>query len=327
MTKRNECLNLLKCAACFGVVFIHVPFPGYLGDVIKSLSLFAFPLFYMIAGYYSYGCDYEKIKRRFIKICKIFVFGYVLHFAFYLLMAVSEGTTREWFSENFGLKSIVLFFVFCIVKFSVPLWYLIAMAETYLFWMIVTKTGKQDKAVRFTYVLLLAGAVLTTVLLSKEINNYSYIFIFRALPWFMLGYLFKSKYEAALKGMSNVFILIPVIIGWLISTSSNILDLPVKYHYVGVLVTAPAIFLIGIKNSGISIPKSISYIGDKLSLFIYIIHLPVSLILIFVESHMGINDDSVILYIHPLLTLVVTIIGSAMLELIFRNEKLRKLIY
>ena len=143
----------------------------------------------------------------------------------------------------------------------------------------------------------------------------------------MLGYLFKSKYEAALKGISNVFILIPVIIGWLISTSSNILDLPVKYHYVGVLVTAPAIFLIGIKNSDISIPKAISYIGDKLSLFIYIIHLPVSLILIFVESHMGINDDPVILYIHPLLTLVVTIIGSAMLELIFRNEKLRKLIY
>lgn len=96
---------------------------------------------------------------------------------------------------------------------------------------------------------------------------------------------------------------------------------------VGVLVTAPAIFLIGIKNSGISIPKAVSYIGDKLSLFIYIIHLPVSLILIFVESHMGINDDPVILYIHPLLTLVVTIIGSAMLELIFRNEKLRKLIY
>ena len=79
MAKRNECLNLLKCAACFGVVFIHVPFPGYLGDVIKSLSMFAVPLFYMIAGYYSYGCDYEKIKRRFIKICKIFVFGYVDH--------------------------------------------------------------------------------------------------------------------------------------------------------------------------------------------------------------------------------------------------------
>lgn len=104
MAKRNECLNLLKCAACFGVVFIHVPFPGYLGDVIKSISLFAVPLFYMIAGYYSYGCDHVKIKRRFIKICKIFVFGYVLHFAFYLLMAVSEGTTREWVFRELWLK-------------------------------------------------------------------------------------------------------------------------------------------------------------------------------------------------------------------------------
>ena len=143
----------------------------------------------------------------------------------------------------------------------------------------------------------------------------------------MLGYLFKSKYEAALKGISNVFILIPVIIGWLISTSSNILDLPVKYHYVGVLVTAPAIFLIGIKNSGISTPKSISYIGDKLSLFIYIIHLPVSLILIFVESKLCVIIMRNYYNFQEDTMAVVTIIGSAMLELIFRNEKLRKLIY
>ena len=39
-TGRNNCLNLLKCIACFGVVFNHVMFPGTLGQIIKYASTF-----------------------------------------------------------------------------------------------------------------------------------------------------------------------------------------------------------------------------------------------------------------------------------------------
>ena len=61
-TSRNNCINVLKLIACFGVVFIHVTFPGTMGQVVKFASTFGVPLFMMIAGYYSYGCTVEKSK-------------------------------------------------------------------------------------------------------------------------------------------------------------------------------------------------------------------------------------------------------------------------
>jgi len=47
---RNNCLNILKCIACIGVVFIHIAFPGIFGRVIQVFAAFAVPLFLMIAG-------------------------------------------------------------------------------------------------------------------------------------------------------------------------------------------------------------------------------------------------------------------------------------
>ncbi len=136
---RNSCLNLLKCIACFGVVFIHVTFPGVLGDIVKYSSTFAVPLFMMIAGYYSYGCDERKIKQRLVKIIKILLFGYICFFVCNITIAIKANSLLQWFSINYNWKNFILFFCFCTIRWAIPLWYLIAMTETYFFWMIVVK--------------------------------------------------------------------------------------------------------------------------------------------------------------------------------------------
>ena len=39
---------------------------------ISKLAQFAVPVFFMIAGYYAFGCPIETIRRRLFKIIKIF---------------------------------------------------------------------------------------------------------------------------------------------------------------------------------------------------------------------------------------------------------------
>ena len=76
--KKNLKLNLLKGIACSGVVFAHVPFPGVFGKIVDLAAAFAVPFFLMIAGYYSYGAGLAVIRRRLVKIIKIFAIAYAL---------------------------------------------------------------------------------------------------------------------------------------------------------------------------------------------------------------------------------------------------------
>lgn len=52
ISNRNCSLDFCKGVGCIFVVFIHVTFPGGLGQAVKSLGSFAVPLFFMISGYY-----------------------------------------------------------------------------------------------------------------------------------------------------------------------------------------------------------------------------------------------------------------------------------
>lgn len=63
-SKRNEALNFLKGIACMGVVFIHIKFPGNTVEIISKIFQFATPIFYMIAGYFSFNCNEATIKRK-----------------------------------------------------------------------------------------------------------------------------------------------------------------------------------------------------------------------------------------------------------------------
>lgn len=42
---RYDGFDILKCVCSFLVICIHIPFPGILGEYIKSLSRIAVPVF------------------------------------------------------------------------------------------------------------------------------------------------------------------------------------------------------------------------------------------------------------------------------------------
>ena len=81
-SKRIYKLDLLKGAACVGVVFTHVTFPGLWGKAVMRAAGFAVPVFFMIAGYFAYGKGRDVIWRRLIKILGILAAGYGLYFSY-----------------------------------------------------------------------------------------------------------------------------------------------------------------------------------------------------------------------------------------------------
>lgn len=79
-SKRNQPLNFFKGIACMGVVFINIKFPGNTGEIISKIFQFATPIFYMIAGYFAFNCTEATIKRRLVKIVKIFLWSFLCYF-------------------------------------------------------------------------------------------------------------------------------------------------------------------------------------------------------------------------------------------------------
>lgn len=320
--KRNNCLNLLKFVACFGVVFIHVPFPGIFGEIIKYLSGFSVPLFFMISGYYSYDCNYKRIKNKLIRILKILLFAYILYLFYNIIVSIKNNDFPAWLIRYYNFHNIILSFIFCTIWWAIPLWYLIAMTEVYLVWLFVVKRGAQSKFTRFTWILLLLELILTIYVDSTGINwLYKTNFVCRGMSWFMLGYLVKEKYEDNLDKISNMKLMCVTFLGIIIILSFILFKPTIDYSCLGILFMSPSLFLIGVKNPNIKITRFIEFIGDKLSMYIYIFHLMISWLIMSQVKFLGINIDGIYSYFYPIFTLTVTILISALFNLILKKRK------
>ena len=59
MKKRNQIVDVFKIVSAIFVVFLHFPFPGYLGKAVFSIARFAVPFFFIVSGYY-----YSKSNKK-----------------------------------------------------------------------------------------------------------------------------------------------------------------------------------------------------------------------------------------------------------------------
>lgn len=318
VAKRNEVLNLIKGLACIAVVFIHIHFPGVVGIIIwKSLASFAVPSFLMIAGYFAFGKDETVIKRRLVKILKIFAIGYLCFWGYYVFFQILRGSIVEWLSLNFKYTTPIKYAVFCTIDFAIPLWYLIAMAETYFVWYFVVKHKKERIALYAIPLLFVFKIVLTTY--CETINlpwMYKINFLTGAMPYFLFGYYLRSK-ENFFRSLRYSFVLLVIVVGGLASLIPLLCDFPIKISCIGNIIYSLAIFTLAIKVLDKSYCKPLEYVGDKLSLNVYIFHMLVASVLYIVCSKYLLNIDlhvGLLSWIHPILVVVLTMAWAQILE-------------
>lgn len=322
---QNVKLNFLKGIACIGVIFIHVKFPGKYGQIISSLSGVAVPIFFIVAGYYSYAKDKMIIKKKIIKITKIFLKAYTLYFLYNLLLAMNDYGVALWFQNNFNWKTPIKYIVFCTIDFAIPLWYLIAMIETYMVWFLVVHNKKEIYILKYIPILFILQILLTFYCDIMEMDWFWKInFFTRALPWYLFGYYLSSNKLRISKNMIKALIFI----GGGIILISIILNLKLNFSIVGYIPLAFSLFSLTLIDQKKSINNLIEFIGEKLSLNIYILHPLIDLIIIeFCKNILKINiEKNIYLWCHPIIVFLVTIMISYVIYR-FNTEIKNRLIY
>lgn len=316
-SQQQNVFNLLKGFACICVVFIHVRFPGIVGDVINKLSQYAVPAFLMISGYFSFSKDESVIKRRLLKILKIFIVAYICFFGYNILLNLMKGSVLEWLSVNFNFTTPVKYVLFCTIDFAHVLWYLIAMIETYLVWYFVVKYKKEHACFWLIPLLFILRIVLMTYCESKNLPwMYKINFLTCAMPFFLFGH-YLHRNEKFFKTIRFLPLFCAILIGGLIALIPVLFDVPINFSCVGVIIYSLGIFILVFKLPNKSFCKPMEYIGNKLSLNIYVFHLIILSMLTYMFHFLHVDLQSGILgWIRPVLVVGVTMMLAQVLGLL-----------
>jgi surface polysaccharide O-acyltransferase-like enzyme len=314
-TKQNEnyLLNFFKGLACIGVVFIHFHFPEIFGKIIAKIFHFAVPLFFMIAGFYSYKKDLNTIKRRLIKIAKILFYSLLLYTVYYFIFHCITNSLTNWLISEMKFKSFVNFFILGRVDYAYPLWYLVTMLETYILWFFVVKHNKENLFVRMLPILFILKFISNSYVDTMNLRWYLKCdFITAALTWFTLGYYINANKNYIIQ-IKNYFTILLGAIGLGIALYPIILKTSINISCIGLFLYAISIFIIGIKYPNKKISNILVYIGKNLSLYIYILHLLIGTTIISLAKTLLKIDIHSTLYT-PILIAISTILISYIID-------------
>lgn len=316
----NYCLDWIKGIACIFVVFMHCEFPGMTGVAVQAISRFCVPFFFMVSGYYCYKTEPTPLserKRKAKHLLKITIYSSL----FYILFAVVQHLIWNDVSLSFTVRDIIEFLFFNQMTVIVSqMWFLYALLYVYIVYMWL---GGKEWYKRYSLIITTVCLVLYVVLAQGlhvagiSVPNYVYKnWLIEGLGFFTLGFILH-QYQDRIK-VGNVVLLATVFVFTILSLAERYLlgrDFGVN---ICSIPQVTALFLYGINNptrhEGV-----LQKLGKTCSMFVYILHPFVWHSLERVYSAMHIENNSIALYLLPLLVLGITIL----LSLFCNNAKLR----
>ena len=204
-SNRNSAVSLIKWFASMMVVVAHVPFPGRFGKVMRCLARFTVPFFFMISGYYAYRIPYVKIVDRLKKMIFIILWTNLLFLCCRCFSAVifDHKDLGQYLARLFTVKKLARFVFLGRNPFSgYQLWYLNAVALTYIALGVYTRFWKEPDQINYSclYIISFCGLMFQIALGTKaeavglKISHVIYRYcLFYGLPLFSLG-LFMHEY-------------------------------------------------------------------------------------------------------------------------------------
>lgn len=270
---RNLMLDFLKGIGCIGVVFIHVRFPGNLGEIVSYLARFAVPMFFMISGYYAFENKQEVLLKKIKKIGWIIIYSLLLYIFYTVFVRKSDGLELLTY-PSYWLKMIILgnFDVFG----AYHLWFLVALVYAYLILYIILKKNWYPLAIRGIPFLFLLRIIMCAIVETKNVTWYAESnFLVCALPYLFLGN-YVAYREKEINKFNNISLLIIAMLGAIFGIINVLCEWKINLAEVGVTFYAIAIFVLAIKNSNISLCDKVEKLGQKYSLYVYVIHLVIA---------------------------------------------------
>ena len=324
---RNSFWDFFKFISAVGVILVHAPFSGNLGKIMSSVGVLGVSFFYLISGYACYG-DREtmcpKIRKRLIRNGLITAFAIALCMVFSYFAMKMEHTEFLW---KAALKKPVtyvkIFFVGDLEFFyGSHLWFMIALLWCYVIFYIIVRFRLKIAVYVMLPVFLIARIVVETYVNSFNADwHWSGNVLIGALPMMLLGYVIADKKEKFIKIPTWV-----LISGAVLTAAAVFAAMCFKIGKLNVfepfnILCASFILILGIKKPHWSVIKPIAYLGRKDSLYIYIFHFYIVMLLAEYMYGHGL-PQKVISWQHPLASVICSVIFARVLCLIIDLIKL-----
>lgn len=322
----NKFLNFLKGIGCISVVFIHFPFPGLFGLIVKRLSFFAVPIFFMISGYFAYNDDanvsQKIIVKRISKIFKITLLSCGFYLFYALLYNIIKNNTDEFLKNLISYKTFVDFVVinnFEIID-ALHLWFLPSLIYAYFILLFIQKrhlTIYAYKSLPFLFLIKIITEIIVETL------GFSYHWrcnvLIGALPYVLLGnYIAYKKDE--IDNLNNRYVIAGIFLSITATILLSIFDVSIGFWWIWIAVLSISLFLIAVKNPNITIINGVRTIGIHLSLYVYIFHIIIYRVISNIFLVIGLNKYTIIQWITPILVVVASIIWAKIMNYFTRKK-------
>ena len=209
-------------------------------------------------------------------------------------------------------------------------WYLFATLYCYLiFYLVINKFRVYKVSYFFIPILLTINIIFSSVhyyIFPVGGIKFDRIFmrnwLFEGLPFMLIGH-FIARYKSRLIKKQNIFYIFGIFISLLLTCIEKYVLSLIVVSYDGAelyffnIILVIFCILFAVKNEQSSIIPQITYVGNKLSLFIYVMHQLILYIMSFIAFHIEppIADNLIYLWMKPFVALILVIV----IGLIFNN--------
>lgn len=272
--KKNSCLNFLKAISCIGVVLMHCSFPTPYGKYISYLCMFAVPIFFMISGYFAYydsqNIVKSKLPKKMFHIFKLAVISEMLYGVWAIL---KRYLWHQEISLEINVKIIAKLFTGTF--FNGTLWFLYALFWSYVVLYIINRFNLYEISYKLSPIILVIHVIFRTY--AKNLPWYNIMFfrnfIFYGLPFVMIGnYIHKNK-EKFCERITDKMCLLGTVFGVCLTVAEYLISRQALDFYIGTIIMVCSMFMYAIKNPEKKINLILCIIGDKISMYIYILHI------------------------------------------------------
>lgn len=329
MNERYHLLDFAKFVFIFGVIFVHFEWPGIFGTALSMMGLVGVVIFFLISGFFAYDEDDEKACKKLIKRFKRNGIQFLIALAVYALITLIcvsiKGDLASWLERFKDPKVYIRFFTasdFDIFNAS-TFWFMAGIVFSYPVMALFRKLHIMKIAYVLAPLLIIFQLIAECYLIMVEGDWHYYSnFLLRALPYMVLGDLI-----AFLKA-KNFFVKIPHYIYAIASLITFILTVLAEGFITGISITAPIriicaviTFLFFISKPNKQINKTVEYMGNNYTIYIYLYHYIIGFLIIFffMPDTMGVWTIGNILL--PFIVFILSLILAAIICAVKKGTK------
>lgn len=278
VTTRNNSIDCWKLIAAIGVIFVHVPFDGVLGNILTSVGICGVAFFYIISGYACYGDKEEvcpKIRKRLLRNGIITLITVAIYMIFCILQK-KQNHEYNWWIRLFRQPQTWLRMLFLgdfEMMYGSHLWFMIALLWSYVIFYFIARFNLKKAACIACPVFLIIRFIVDSYVNSFNADwHLSGNLIVGALPVMLLGYLIADKKERLMQLTDFVLIISTVLLAAAMFVTVNFRIGKIDISQIFKTFCAASLFLLCLKRPSprfVTIPAKL---GREDSLYIYLFH-------------------------------------------------------